>query len=319
MLWMHKGKGLKHHRLPHTCCSVFHFPRTSSCFGAEDPYMSPTCLKGKQFSSSQVIFQSFIWNLNLLDCIHTLLHLWKSCRYFKHSPHKGGKRLQNPACVNGLTNMVILGWCMRHLSSEQISMAVIEKKPRNFFDLTDSYQSGSIELQNTDVLTSAFCLCQNYSQSEGTQEKVLSCFYHRVFLYKQREEGSPLPSHPTQQEHGVFALHEIPFYSFFTPDRQWRDSWGTSCAIIRSLCLLFTFSAPFHSSAACPCPTESKQKDLTISVQTVFGLILKCDPHFGEYIQNPSSVSLLCCQWHPQRGFCKALLNWFHTIVLQFL
>lgn len=206
MLWMHKGKGLKHHRLPHTCCSVFHFPRTSSCFGAEDPYMSPTCLKGKQFSSSQVIFQSFIWNLNLLDCIHTLLHLWKSCRYFKHSPHKGGKRLQNPACVNGLTNMVILGWCMRHLSSEQISMAVIEKKPRNFFDLTDSYQSGSIELQNTDVLTSAFCLCQNYSQSEGTQEKVLSCFYHRVFLHKQREEGSPLPSHPTQQEHGVFAL-----------------------------------------------------------------------------------------------------------------
>lgn len=73
---------------------------------------------------------------------------------------------------------------MRHLSSEQISMAVTEKRPRNLFDLSDSYQPGSIELQNTDVLTSAFCLCQNYSQSEYTQEKVLSCFYHRIFLHK---------------------------------------------------------------------------------------------------------------------------------------
>lgn len=58
---------------------------------------------------------------------------------------------------------------MRHLSSEQISVAVIEKKPRNFFDLADSYQPDSIELQNTTVLTSVFSLCQNYLQSECTK------------------------------------------------------------------------------------------------------------------------------------------------------
>lgn len=43
---------------------------------------------------------------------------------------------------------------MRYLSFEQISVAVIEKRPRNFFDLADSYQRGSIELQNTHVLLS---------------------------------------------------------------------------------------------------------------------------------------------------------------------
>lgn len=147
---MHKGKGLKPHGIPCTCYSVFHFPCASSCLVTEDSCMSPRCLKGKQCSSSQLNFKSITWALNLLDYILTLLYLWKSCRCFKHSRHEGEWGPQNPAHVEeaeqNWSNTVVLGWYMRHLSFEQISVAVVEKSPRNFFNLSDSYQLDSIEL-----------------------------------------------------------------------------------------------------------------------------------------------------------------------------
>lgn len=62
---------------------------------------------------------------------------------------------------------------MKHLSFEQISVVVVEKRPRNFFDLGDPYQPHNIKLQNTDVPISVLPVCQKYLQSECTQAQRL--------------------------------------------------------------------------------------------------------------------------------------------------
>lgn len=82
-------KGLEIYRLPCTCYSVFQFPCTPRSFTAEDSQKSARCLKHEQFSSSQPIFKSLIWDLDILGYIHTLLYVWKSCRCSKHWLYKG--------------------------------------------------------------------------------------------------------------------------------------------------------------------------------------------------------------------------------------